>query len=459
MACGLTPDELPQIDVSGLPRTVARRTVLPEIVLAAGTVESSVQTVLRCAMENLPGKRSAGNRRGSTIVLSLVPEGTMAHTGDILCRLDASEHEELAGRQRIALAEAGAMARKASLDLEIAQIRLEEYVKGLCKLRTQEYAGNIALASAEVTRQADRLAWSQRMFQNGYVSRACLAGVQAALKRAEYDLENLRGEFRSFERFEAIRTRRELESAVTSARIAHVFQSQKLRAEQTRLADLERQIAAAIIRAPHDGQVIMAHKPKRDVTIEEGASVRQNQALIYLPDCSRLMVQVQLHETVLSRVRPGMHVTVRVEGSARLLQGELTSIDFLAQSEQSSPMGPDVRHYQGEVSLDEVPANLRLGMSAEVRIETVKQKQALVIPPESVRYEGDRPFCYVLARGGLERRAVSLGEASLLLQEVTDGIAEGEEVVVLGGQSPVDGGPANTLVRVVTQSLDQVINP
>src|SRR5208283_4285860 len=122
---------------------------------------------------------------------------------------------------------------------------------------------------------------------------------------------------------------------------------------EKRLADLEQQIARSVIRAPHDGIVVLAHKPKSGVRIEEGLWVRQNQPLMYLPDWTRLEVQVELHETVLRHVRPGMKVLVRLEGSDQALSGKLESIDFLPQVDHTSRIDREVKPYLGHVRLDQ----------------------------------------------------------------------------------------------------------
>jgi multidrug resistance efflux pump len=432
LASGLSPSISPPPDLSGVPRATARRVELVETLVAAGSVESSAHTLLRCQMENIPGRHSSGSRPGSTTILSLAPEGASVRAGDVLCRLDSSEHEEIARLQKITVARVRALHRRAQLDLETAEIALREYADGLCALRKRGFEGEIALASAQRVQFEDRLAWTRRMFAKGYVSRSRVAGDAAALQRAEFNLERIRGEFGMFTSFEVHRTRRELECAVESARTGLVFQAQSLRAEEARLADLERQIAQAVIRAPHDGQVVLVHKPKRGVKIEEGLWVRQNQPLIYLPDSTRLEVSVRFHETVLDRVRPEHRVRVKLEGSDRVVLGELVSIDALPVMERNSRVGQEVKYYLGQVSLDEVPGQLRLGMTAEVTVETAVRSEALVVPPGAIGGGAGGHFCLVATPHGLARRPVVLGLATPLQQEVTRGLEEGEEVVLIG---------------------------
>src|SRR5262249_43914232 len=106
LACGSLPWGPPSGDMSPVPRVAARRAELAVTLRAAGQVESSVQTLIRCELENIKGYR--GRKAGATTILSLVPEGTRVRAGDVLCRLDASEYEELARLQRIVVAQARA---------------------------------------------------------------------------------------------------------------------------------------------------------------------------------------------------------------------------------------------------------------------------------------------------------------------------------------------------------------
>jgi multidrug efflux pump subunit AcrA (membrane-fusion protein) len=197
-----------------------------------------------------------------------------------------------------------------------------------------------------------------------------------------------------------------------------------------RLARLEQQVARCTIRAPHDGQVILAHKPKRGVRIQEGLAVRQKQPLIYLPDLAQLEVHVWLHETVVDRVRPGMRARVRPEGLCRTLPGEVVSIDVMPITDTTGADDSEVKYYQGRVRLAEVPPDLRLGETTEVEIDVSVRQSALVVPAEAVVREDGHYVCYVVGPDGLGRRRVSLGDATVNWQEIVGGLAEGEAVAL-----------------------------
>jgi HlyD family secretion protein len=428
LACGIHPWRHSSEDTSKVPCVAVRRSDLAVSLRAAGQVESSVQTLVRCEVENISGLH--GTKAGATTIVSLVPEGTRVRAGDILCRLDASEYEELARLQRIVVLQARARHRRAELDHEVAQVGLRQFVEGIHPVEIQGFEGRIAMARAEVTRTTDRLEWLRRMLAKGYVSRAQESRQAGELEQAEFVLALVRGAFENFRTFGSYTERRSLESKVQSAKIDLAFQTLRLRAQETRLARLEQQIARCTIRAPHDGQVILAHKPKRGVRIQEGLSVRQKQPLVYLPDLSQLEVHVWLHETVVDQVRPGMRARVRPEGLCGILPGEVVSIDVMPIADTTGGADPDVKNYRGRVRLDKVRPDLRLGATTDVEIDVAVRQASLVVPAEAVSREDGKDVCYVVGRDGLARRLVSLGHATPNLQEIVAGLAEGEAVAL-----------------------------
>ena len=58
------------------------------------------------------------------------------------------------------------------------------------------------------------------------------------------------------------------------------------------------------IRAPHDGFVIYANNPDRQLFIEPGLPVRERQQLFYLPDLNDMEVVAMLHESIVNQVDP-----------------------------------------------------------------------------------------------------------------------------------------------------------
>ena len=92
------------------PRPVSERYALANVrrmdlypaLTASGRVESSKRTLIECELEDITigvmGQRvSAG---GASVLLSVIPEGSLVRRGDVLAVLDSSDYEELLRQQQ-----------------------------------------------------------------------------------------------------------------------------------------------------------------------------------------------------------------------------------------------------------------------------------------------------------------------------------------------------------------------
>jgi len=77
-------------------------------------------------------------------------------------------------------------------------------------------------------------------------------------------------------------------------------------------------------------------------TIAQGEPVREGQKLIRIPDLDHMLVNTRVHEAMVSRIRPGMKVDVKVDAFPdRLLQSTLKSVATVAI--QNDWRSPDVK--------------------------------------------------------------------------------------------------------------------
>ncbi len=406
-----------------------RRTDLHPALTASGRVESSKRTLIECELENisigLMGERLTAG--GASVLLSIIPEGSFVQRGDVLAVLDASNYEELLRQQRMTVERSRADFRQAELTVDIAKLAVREFRDGSMAEAIKDFQGSLALAESDVARIKDRLEWVHRMKEKGYVALNQVTTEEFNLARADFSLGQERGAYELFTRWLAPRNLKTLEGRVLGAQATLNYQQRRLNRNLERLAKLERQVELCTIRAPHDGFVIYANDPRRDIVIEPGMSVRQRQDLLFLPDLSQMEVVTSLHESVLREVAKGMRARVFVEGMAnRRLEGHVTGVSQLPTSNWRS----DVRYFDSVVKLDDVPRGILPGMTAQVEIELDRRDNVLAVPAEAVADEEGRKFCYVVHDAGLERREVKLGNSTLDLMEVDEGLIEGEQVVL-----------------------------
>ena len=406
-----------------------QRTDLYPALTASGRVESSQRTVVECELENITigvmGERlSAG---GSSVLLDIVPEGTMVKKGDVLAVLDASDYEELLRQQKMTVERSRADFRQAELDHEIAKLALREFREGSMAEAVKDFEGSVALAESDLVRVRDRLDWVRRMKAKGYAPAGQVTNEEFNQARALFDLSQERAAFELYSHWLAPHTIKVLEGNIIGTGATLKYQRSRLNRNMGRLEKLQKQVELCTIRAPHDGFVIYAKDERRDIRIETGMWVRQKQDLIYLPDLNEMEVVTSLHESILRDVARGMRARVVVEGMPnRRLEGHVTDIASLPTFNWRS----DVRYFDGKVKLDHPPRGILPGMTAHVEIALTRRDHVLAVPVGAVTHEVGRDICYVVHDESLERREVKLGESTQELMEISEGLHEGEQVVL-----------------------------
>jgi HlyD family secretion protein len=412
-----------------LPTATVRRGDLFVSVTASGRIESSEQTSIDCELESLEagvrGQRLYAG--GASTLIYLIPDGSMVKKGDVLCKLDSSEYEELVRQQEMTVERAKADHLQTELDLAVARMAVQEFRDGLKLSTLKELDGRIALAKSELERASDHRSWTERMLIKGYVSRSQASADAVSERRAAFNLEQAQLSADVFKRYEVPGTMRILENAVLSCEASMRYQDARLERHTNRLKSFKRQVENCTIRAPHDGFLIHANDPRRHRYIEEGMAVYQHQTLFYLPDLAKMEVSAMLHESVVDKVKEGMRAKIQIESLPHhTLEGHVTSVARLPLVNFFS----EVTYYVGLIKIDNIPRGLLPGMSAEVKIATDRRSDVLTVPPAAVTVEGGREVCYVAEEDGLERREVKLGQLTEDRLEVTEGLEEGEHVVL-----------------------------
>jgi len=421
-----------RVELEQLQTAPVRRADVWGAVTAGGVVGSTNQTDIACELQSLSaGVRGRGlMTNGASTILSVVPAGTMVKKDQILCELDSAPYIELVRQQEMTVERARADHLQAKLDYEVAEMAVDQYRKGILRQTQQSLDGQIAMVKSELERTTDRLNWSQRMYDKGYASLGQVSSDKLALQRLIFNFEQSQLASKVFNKYEVPGTLRQLDNRVRSTKSTFEYQTSRLERHESRLELFKQQVENCTIRAPHDGFLIYANDPWRNLIIEAGVEVRQKQTLFYLPDLANMEVKTLLHESIVKRVRDGMRTKIRVEGLRdHVIEGHVASIASLPSRNFFS----EVTYYVGQIKLDNVPRGLLPGMTAEVEIATVHRPDALTIPVESMTIENGVEVCYVSDGQALQRREVKLGQASDSRLEVTEGLSEGEQVVLNPG--------------------------
>jgi RND family efflux transporter MFP subunit len=341
--------------------------------------------------------------------------------------------------------------------VELARIDLKMYNEGDYRQKLKEFESRIQETRAIVDMWEDRVNWSERVAQRGYLtpSRARTDDLRHRSARQALDrqAEQRRALDLEKEHTEMAKTglideaKDNLDRAVVDADADVQYKKLSMDAAQkrydlarSRLADLEEQIGLCTITAPQAGMVVYyrdedapreAGKPNR---ICQGQRVSEGQKLLRIPDMKNMQVVTKVPESVVADLRGGgQPVRVRIEAFPdRELRGHVSRVSPVP-SEEEFPSA-NVKFYPVTIALDETPEGPRLGMSAHVTIDTDhRAERVLTIPSQAVVGSvraGSLRQCYVATPHGPEKRDIIVGLSNGEAAEVKTGLQEGDAVVL-----------------------------
>lgn len=416
---------------------------------------------------NLTAKNSAkivNELEGNVQILTLIEEGTFVEEGTLVATLDSSGFEDLEVSRDISVQNAQASYTKAEQALEIqesqntsdiaqAEQKLQfakddqrKYLEGDWPQQLQAAEESIILAEEEVAQAKDRLEWSEKLQVEGFLTRTELEADQLSFTRSQVkhdqairarklliDFDNPKQETvyaaaiteaeRELERVKLQATAR-LVDLTASAQTSKA----RLDLETEKLLKLREQISKSKLYAPTSGYVVYAREEGRwgrqGNLIEEGATVRERQEIITIPQAGGMMAEASLHESVIKKVQAGMPVNVKVDAIPGF--GFEGTVEFVALLPDSGSYwaNPNQRLFRTQINIDETTPEMRPGMSCSVEILVQEIPDTLFVPVQSVFRTGGKSICFVNG----EQVEVEVGAASEQWVEILNGLEEGQVV-------------------------------
>jgi multidrug efflux pump subunit AcrA (membrane-fusion protein) len=388
-----------------------------------GNVESASSFEIDCEVRA---------RGGNLAILEVVPEGTLVKAGDMVVQLDDSGLKIEENDQKILIASRQSLLAEAHNTLEAAKIAKLEYLEGLFIAQEKEldslrFAAERNKETAAATFETAKDLYADAIYAASQVE-AAHAGVEEAgnaFEAADTALDTLRN----------LTRRKELalmDANIAAAEANVQAQLQSLRLEQERLEFIQDQIAKCTIRAPADGQVAYANESDYRGTpifiVAPGTIVRERQTILYLPNPREMQVRTSVNEARITLVRPGMPALVRVTALGETLEAEVTKVSEYAEPSFYSTI--NIKRYATCVKIKNPPADLRVGMHAEVRIFVERMPQALQVPVQALAESNGRYFALVKTEDTYETREVQLRSTNDQVAAIASGLTEGDEVVL-----------------------------
>ena len=398
------------------------------VVLEQGEVESSSNIEIRCEVKS----RNAG---GITI-LEVMPEGSLVKEGDLLVRLDSSALEQERLQQKISVNTSEALLVQSQNTLDAAKIARREYLEGTFKQEEKLYLGEVFVAEQNLRSAQLSFDSAQRLAAKGILSPLQLEGAKYGVDNARNQLDGAQTKVEVLRKYTKEKMLKQFDSEIATAEAKVRSDESSLQLEKDKLKDIEDQVVKCVIRAPQDGQVVYANKysggrsgSSAEFVVEAGSMVREQQPIIRLPDSKNMQIKALINEARVTKVRPGLPVTIRVDAlKDELMQGEVIKVNQYA--EPSSWSSGSVKKYAAFIRILNPPPALRTGMNAEARIHVERRPDALQVPVQAlVDHKG---HFFVLVKNGeaLETREVTVGSTNDKVAVIEKGLAASEMVVL-----------------------------
>jgi HlyD family secretion protein len=181
------------------------------------------------------------------------------------------------------------------------------------------------------------------------------------------------------------------------------------------------------IRAPISGLVTRVNCKEGEFVVGGSSFGLQAEqlAMIKIADMQDLWVEATINEADVAKVRVGQPVEVSSDAfRKKTFHGRLTEISPAALADRQN-----VRTFKTEVLLTDAKGRLRPGMSADIEVVTMVRNKVLTIPAQALMEEGKKTMVYVVDKGVVKKKRVTIGEKSWERAEVKSGLTRGQLVV------------------------------
>lgn len=215
------------------------------------------------------------------------------------------------------------------------------------------------------------------------------------------------------------------------------FNSARAQRDQAKaqLEQAEKQLEDVHISAPFDGRV-------EERMIRSGELINPGQPVVRLVNTNRVRVKAGIPERYSGDIREGSEVRVR-----------FMALDDETRESRISYAGnvidPDNRTFTIEVELRNPDSRIKPDMVADLQVQRELLSGVIIIPRTAVIRDEEGTSVFVVSEENGRKTArlvsVSTGSASGAIIQITDGLNEGDEVVVNGMRNLSAGDQLNVL--------------
>ncbi|NDV22301.1 PAS domain S-box protein [Desulfovibrio sp. JC022] len=200
---------------------------------------------------------------------------------------------------------------------------------------------------------------------------------------------------------------------------------------ETNYKTLKDKMSRAMVTAPVSGVALRPNSKKADAKeVTSGMSVTEGQPLLSIASLEGLSISAKVDELNINSLQLGQPVTVTGDAFPdHKLKGEIAMISSQAGGEGKVPT------FETTIRLPHLPKdvskNVRIGMTANMQVETYSNNNALMVPFPAINRSGGRTFLKIKEKDGTIREVdVETGYTTITEVEILSGIEPGATILL-----------------------------
>lgn len=345
-------------------------------------------------------------------ISSLVPEGTVVDSGEVVAQLDRSELASKQSEAMLALQKAEAVYEQAMLDSTLALSQAREEIR-----------------SRELALEEARLEKEQSIYEPPTVQRQ----AEINLERADRSLDQGRLDYA---------TKTEQARAKMSEVGADVER------ERNKLVIIQEVMAGFTVTAPAPGMVIYEKEWNGRKKVAGSMINSWDPTVATLPDLSKMESITYVNEIDVRNVAVGQPVTISFDADpTKRSTGTVSKVANVGEQRPNT----DAKVFEVRITVAEADTTLRPGMTTGNEIETLREDDVLFVPLEALSSENGIPYVFKQSGGSVRKQETVTGAMNDTHVIILDGLEEGDRVLLI----PPPDGDGMSLRRLANSPVSE----
>ncbi len=386
-----------------------KRGEIVDFLKATGRVEAVEYLVVRA-------------REGIRIEKILVKEGDIVKSGQELLQIDLTERDDAVKKAGLKLEQAEIAVKDAETKFRASKRTYSDPLELETNFRSKEAAYKQAMIQKQA---ADReLKVAEELYNAGAESLLNLKAKEDRFMETDVQLTNVKQELdEARQRFSKkektninlVTLRTEYENALRQRDIT------KSELDLT-VSQLERLKVASTL----DGTVV-------SIPAEDGMFVSAGQEMLTIADLDKLRVRAAMDELDAGKIKKGQKAEITFEAFPdKTFHGHVDMVFPQAVIKNDRTIVETV------VLLEESTGFLKISNQVDVKIIVARRNDVLYLPLNAIHQSND-PFVWVYKNGTARKVKIKTGLSDIDSVEITEGLKQGDEVIIVRGAELKDG--------------------